>query len=71
VEMARSSADWRAAPRDARADVSLATAPAAATRAMTSYISSWVRSAQSWHTPRARFRPEDSSVYNRQNRNNW
>jgi hypothetical protein len=29
--MARSSADWRVVSRDARADVSLATAPAAAT----------------------------------------
>jgi hypothetical protein len=38
--VARSSADWRAALRDVRADASLATALSAATRATTSYISS-------------------------------
>jgi hypothetical protein len=54
VEMPQSSADWRAASRDARVDVSLATAPAAATRATTSCISNWVRSMRSWRTSRAR-----------------
>jgi hypothetical protein len=38
--MARSSADWRATSRDARADVLLAMAPAVATQATTSCISS-------------------------------
>jgi hypothetical protein len=37
---AHSSADWREASRDVRADTLLATAPAAATRATTSCISS-------------------------------
>jgi hypothetical protein len=37
---ARYSIDWRAASRDIHADASLATAVVAATRAMTSYISS-------------------------------
>jgi uncharacterized protein (DUF2345 family) len=40
VVVARSSIDWRAPSRDVRADASLATAPAAATWATTSCISS-------------------------------
>jgi hypothetical protein len=63
VVVARPSADWRAASSDDRADGSLATTPAAATRAMTSCISSWVHSAWSLHTSRACLRPEDSRVY--------
>jgi hypothetical protein len=71
TEMARPSEDWRAASRDAQADVSLATAPAATTQATTSCISSWVRCARSWPTLRARLRPEDSRVYSQQSQNDW
>jgi hypothetical protein len=58
-------------PQGMPANVSLATAPATATRATTSCISSWACSALSWRTSWARFRPEDSRVYIQQNRNNW
>jgi hypothetical protein len=52
-------------------DVSLSTAPAAATRATTSCISSWVRSAWRWHTSWARLQPKDSRVCSKQNWDNW
>jgi hypothetical protein len=54
-----------------RADVPLTAALTTATRATTSCISNWVPSVRSRRTSRARFRPEDSSVYHRQNRNDW
>jgi hypothetical protein len=52
--MARSSADCQVASRDVCVDASLANAAAATTRATTSCISSWARSARSSRAARAR-----------------
>jgi hypothetical protein len=67
--VARSSADYRADSRDIRADASLGITVAAATRATTSCISSWARSARSSRVTRARLRPDAARVCPEQDKN--